>query len=115
MSCPSATASCRPSPALMMSAFCGCFSPAIGIHLVTNRKQIGVEAEALAQFREIQVEIPRQIIDDPSGAAALVVRHIVAQVLCALGCRSKARRFEHLLCRTNVVGNDVLEHQIDTP
>src|SRR5882724_5178582 len=114
MSCPRDTASCRPSPALMMSAFCGCFSLATGIHLVTHRKQVGVEAEALAQLGEIQVEVPRQIIDDAAGPATLMVRHVVAQVLCALGSGNKARRFEHLLSRTDVIGNDVLKHQIDT-
>src|ERR1700688_4595707 len=103
MSSPSATASCRPSPALMMSALRGCCWSAIGFHLVTNWKQVGVEAEALAQLAQVQVEIPRQIIDDPAGPAALMMRHIIPQVLRAFGRRRQAGRLENPLRPADVI------------
>jgi hypothetical protein len=59
----------------------GCFVSIMSRHLVPNREEIGVETEALAQRVHVQLEVPSQIVDDPTGFAAQMVLHVVAKIL----------------------------------
>ena len=76
---------------------------------MANWEYIGIEAEPLAQSAEVELEIAREVIDDPARLAARMVLHIAAKIVSAFGRRRKVRGLQYPLRSTHVVRHHILE------
>src|SRR5262249_9336590 len=77
---PRSTASWRPSPSWTMSAFSGCRSSVISVHLGLDGEPFEVEVEPLAQRLGVELEVAAQVVDDAPRPASLVMREVRLEV-----------------------------------